>query len=197
MSPKVGMEPIRRKQVIEAAKACMLSKGFDHFSIKDVAEKAQLSTGVIYHYFKNKQDLYVHVLKDSFGETELMVREAVTKENSYRDKFSAYLEVVAAVPEDNPDFYIILLNYLAQSPYNDDVKQIISKFLINLQGFIEDILQHGVNEGRLTPLEQKTISQMITSQAMGLAFQGMLLPQEERSSVLKDEFIRIFKQYVD
>lgn len=198
MSPKIGMEPIRRKQIIKAAKHCIVTKGLAHFSIKDIAKEAQLSTGVIYHYFENKDDLLVDVLKDSFSDTELLVQKNVELATSYQEKIDAYLKTVAEVPDKNPDFYIILLNYLAQAPYHNELKRIIKRFFENLGDFIEGILEIGCQEGVIKKIQKGTVANLILSQAMGVAF--FYLVNDDKKIAKKrinQEFIEIFKKYLE
>jgi AcrR family transcriptional regulator len=48
----------RRQQIQDAAKEMFLVKGFRSTTMEDIAKKAELSTGAIYQYFKNKDELY-------------------------------------------------------------------------------------------------------------------------------------------
>lgn len=197
MSPKIGMEPIRRQQIIEAAKQCIVAKGLPHFSIKDIAKEANLSTGVIYHYFENKDDLLVDVLKAAFAETEHLVKTNVEKATSYQEKIEAYLETVSKVPDQNPDFYLILLNYLAQAPYNDDLKRVITRFFGNLGQFIEGILHIGFKEGAIKKVATKPIANLILSQAMGIAFYYLVTNETITKEQINQDFIEIFKKYIE
>ncbi|RXJ02754.1 TetR/AcrR family transcriptional regulator [Anaerobacillus alkaliphilus] len=197
MSPKVGMEPIRRQQIIEAAKQCIVAKGLPHFSIKDIAKEAKLSTGVIYHYFENKDDLLVDVLKSSFSETEQLVQKNVDQATSYHEKIQAYLETVAEVPDQNPDFYLILLNYLSQAPYNDELKRVISRFFLNLGEFIEGILKIGFKEGVIKKVETKPVANLILSQAMGIAFYYLVTNETVSKEKINRDFVEIFKKYIE
>lgn len=47
----------RRNEIIDAAEAVFFSKGIEHATMDDVAEKAELSKGTLYLYFKNKEEL--------------------------------------------------------------------------------------------------------------------------------------------
>lgn len=51
----------RQKQILDAAARVFAAKGFDATTIRDVARAAGVSDGSIYLYFKNKQDLLVHL----------------------------------------------------------------------------------------------------------------------------------------
>lgn len=51
----------RQKQILDAAARLFAEKGFAGATIRDVARAAGVSEGTIYLYFKNKQDLLVHL----------------------------------------------------------------------------------------------------------------------------------------
>lgn len=55
--PKVGMEPIRRQQLIEATLHCVAEVGFDATTINKISQRAGLSSGIISHYFGGKDAL--------------------------------------------------------------------------------------------------------------------------------------------
>ncbi len=55
--PKVGMEPIRRQQLIEATLHCVAELGFDATTINKISQRAGLSSGIISHYFGGKDAL--------------------------------------------------------------------------------------------------------------------------------------------
>jgi AcrR family transcriptional regulator len=53
----------RRLQIMEMALKVFAEKGFKSASIKDIAEAAGISQGLMYHYFKNKEDLLAATIK--------------------------------------------------------------------------------------------------------------------------------------
>lgn len=55
--PKVGMQPIRRQQLIHATLSAVNELGFADASIIQIAQRAGVSTGIISHYFKGKHGL--------------------------------------------------------------------------------------------------------------------------------------------
>jgi AcrR family transcriptional regulator len=48
---------IRRKQIIEAARACITDEGFDRLTMRKVAERAQVSHATIAYYFHSRREL--------------------------------------------------------------------------------------------------------------------------------------------
>ena len=55
--PKVGMELIRRQQLIEATLESVAEVGLHATTINSISKRAGLSSGIISHYFGGKQGL--------------------------------------------------------------------------------------------------------------------------------------------
>ena len=55
--PKVGMQPIRRQQLIEATLTAIDRVGMGDASIALIARLAGVSNGIISHYFQDKNGL--------------------------------------------------------------------------------------------------------------------------------------------
>jgi len=55
----------RREGIISAAEKVFFHKGFDQSTMDDIAEKAELSKGTLYLYFKSKEVLQMEVAKNA------------------------------------------------------------------------------------------------------------------------------------
>ena len=61
--PKVGMQPIRRQQLIEATLQAVDQVGLGDASIALIARLAGVSNGIISHYFKDKNGLIAATMR--------------------------------------------------------------------------------------------------------------------------------------
>ncbi len=61
--PKVGMEEIRKAQLIEATIAMIHEEGFTNASISKISKRAGLSSGIVAHYFNDKSGLLTATLQ--------------------------------------------------------------------------------------------------------------------------------------
>ncbi|AWI04935.1 TetR/AcrR family transcriptional regulator [Clostridium drakei] len=61
--PKVGMEPIRKSQIINSTLECICMVGIEKMSLDMVAKEADCSKGVISYYFKSKDNLILEAFK--------------------------------------------------------------------------------------------------------------------------------------
>ena len=55
--PKIGMAKLRREQLIEATLDCIDQYGVNGATISKISEQAGVSSGIVHHYFHNKEDL--------------------------------------------------------------------------------------------------------------------------------------------
>jgi len=75
--PKLGMGPIRREQICRAAAVVIAREGFAGCTMRMVAEEAGVSTGMLNHYFANRQDLLTQALVFVSERTQDRYRKAL------------------------------------------------------------------------------------------------------------------------
>lgn len=73
-----SLDEEKRKRIIDAAVKEIASKGYDDASTNEIVRNAGISKGLLFHYFKNKKQLYLYVF-DYF--IDLMMRELTAKFN--------------------------------------------------------------------------------------------------------------------
>lgn len=60
--PKQGMGPIRREQILRSATKLIAENGFIATTMRDLASEANVSTGMVNHWFANKSELLTQTL---------------------------------------------------------------------------------------------------------------------------------------
>src|SRR3989304_4862304 len=57
--PKVLPEylELRRQQILDAAAACFVRRGFPRTTMQDICDEAGLSPGAVYRYFPSKEEI--------------------------------------------------------------------------------------------------------------------------------------------
>jgi TetR/AcrR family transcriptional repressor of bet genes len=61
--PKLGMEEIRRRQLIDATIASIHEVGLAESSLSRISARAGVSTGIVHHYFEDKAELLESTLR--------------------------------------------------------------------------------------------------------------------------------------
>lgn len=194
--PKVGMEEIRRAQVIKATEKCIVDKGYSNMSVKDISSKACVSTGIIYHYFKNKEDLLLQVIKESFRKSHEQVMETVEPVKHFEEKMLKHIESINRVARDNPDFYAVLLSFLGQAKNNPEINKIIAKFFKNLRSYIAGYISAGEGKDGLSPDRAKHLPALIIGLGMGLGIQWTIDPESFETCEIEESFKAMVRAFI-
>lgn len=90
--PKLGMEPIRREQICRGAATVIAREGFAGTTLRKVAEEAGVSTGMLNHYFSNRQELLTQTLVFVSERTQAKARSAMGDLPPGRERLRALLD---------------------------------------------------------------------------------------------------------
>lgn len=58
---------IRRQELMDCAMKLFAKKGYENTTMNDIAKEQQVATGLCYHYFHSKKELYEEALKSYIG----------------------------------------------------------------------------------------------------------------------------------
>lgn len=75
---KVDSEAVRNK-IIKISRKLFLEQGYEHTTVRQVLKKAGLSTGSLYHFFKNKEEILLFSLKDALLEMSSLTDSIAVK----------------------------------------------------------------------------------------------------------------------
>ena len=90
--PKIGMEPLRRRQVIDATMQCIYEEGMARTSLQRIARRAGITSGLILHYFDDKDGLFAAVYRDLYRQLAQETKSRLERARTPLDRLFAVLE---------------------------------------------------------------------------------------------------------
>jgi len=92
--PKVSSRYLkeRKNEIIDAAEACFLRRGFHQSTMQDICRESGLSPGAIYRYFKSKNDIIAAVIARSTERQAALIEQA-------RDSYSRAAQALEVIGE--------------------------------------------------------------------------------------------------
>lgn len=69
------MKPSGKDKILEATKLLISEKGISQLSVREISKAAGVSTGSIYHHYKNKEELLYEVIDNSLNESNKILKE--------------------------------------------------------------------------------------------------------------------------
>ena len=91
--PKIGMEPVRRKALIDATISAIGQRGSLDVTMSEIAGRAGVSSALAHHYFGAKDELLQATMRHLLAELNSDMRKALTAAGSPRERVSAAIAV--------------------------------------------------------------------------------------------------------
>jgi TetR/AcrR family transcriptional regulator, transcriptional repressor of bet genes len=181
------MGPIRREQICRAAAAVIAREGFAGSTMRMVAEEAGVSTGMINHYFANRQDLLTQALVFVSESAQERMRAAIEDVPPGRERLMALLDSALADDEQAVETWRVWINAYGEAVRLPGLRHTIEARLRSWYELIDRAL-----EGLVPAQERGTIpwSWRVDAVLNGLAIQALTSEAALDGQQIRDEVIR-------
>jgi AcrR family transcriptional regulator len=119
-SRKEREKRVRQQEILKAARALFVTKGFHETTLDEVARSAEFGKGTLYHYFANKEDLFIGIIEQAIDETMLIARESMAAPGDLRDKLRLYARMIIQYTKENGELLHVLYHELHRSGTQKD-----------------------------------------------------------------------------
>jgi len=185
-----------REDIMDAALGVFVRAGYHEAAVEDIAREAGYSTGALYNYFRNKQDLFVQLVERVFTQIRDRVGGILASEGSFEPRFDALLEETAAIVSDMAGVHGFLFDPQSHAGFaSDELHEFMEREFWSLLDQISDLMQQGIDEGRLR--EQPSF--LAAHAFMGLAShfaRGLVMPRSGEEDKLTPElYVALVRGY--
>lgn len=175
MPPKAGIhEAERRVQILRAARACIVTLGYERATVRDVAEEAGVSTGTIVHYFGDKDTMLEAALLDKVQDTGIAFRAALAGASSAWERLERLVN--ASLPESAEvrDEWRLWLTFWGEVTRNERLRAVSEKQHRRWTRFLARIIAEGSLSGEFAPVDAEMAATQMAALIDGLAIQTTL-----------------------
>ncbi len=135
-----------RQRILNVAVNLFAHKGYDAVSVREIAEAAEVTKPVIYYYFKNKRDLYLNLIRESFKESHRIYQNIYKADTSADEKLRELMRTHFQFCIDYPNMVKVLFDTMAGQRNPADIKMFRKEFRKNFE-ILEDIFRLGQETG--------------------------------------------------
>lgn len=143
-------EDIEKKQseIIQAAQKLLICDGVERFSIRKLADAIHMTPGILYHYFKNKEELLGAVVKEGYGQIVHIIQSTDTQGKSIEESIFLIFDNYMHAMLERKELYQILMNanYPIIAKQTQMLKEGISKERSSIQTLCRQI-EEGKRQG--------------------------------------------------
>jgi AcrR family transcriptional regulator len=164
------------ERILSAALCLFSAHGFDGVSIKEIAETAQVAPGLIYHYFKNKEDLLYSTIERYAFVPELCCCVEMPTELKIEDALLGAAKAVYRVFRQNE---ALLRVFFSQAVTNPTVNRRWLDVIRHGAAHLADLLRQHVETGELRPHDADVVARTLIHASSAFAITGIGEPALE------------------
>jgi AcrR family transcriptional regulator len=195
----------RRQNILDAAEAEIFSKGLEQATMDEIAERAELSKGTLYLYFRNKSELYMGLCERGSSLLNRRFAKVLTADKTgielVRMLGEAYIDFV----QQNPDYFKTFLYYESiedvEELQKSDVAQNCEDNVREAFTYTVRALQIGMQDGTIDDRrEPRKLALIIWGATRGIIKLSFMMESGHHMQVLREvdvDFNTLFGQFQD
>jgi AcrR family transcriptional regulator len=154
----------KREQIITEATRLFVTRGYDGISMREIAETVDVSKAAIYYHFKDKEDLFLAVLRANLEHTSAIVAHARQQGGSARQQLTLMLHGIAAqTPEQRA---IVRLASQDMDRIGAQARAAFSQtYQHSFIGQIQDILREGMSRREVKAIDVRLATWILLGMA--------------------------------
>jgi AcrR family transcriptional regulator len=164
----------RRGQLTRAAYRAVGEKGYYNITVRDIARKAGLSTGLVHYYFKDKQELLLTLLKEMNKKLSTSLAVALEGTADPEKKLGIYLDQALDLVMKEKEYFPVLFDFWTQISRNRRMKKANIKLFQSYRNECAAILREGIESGVFREMDVEYITAHIVSLVQGIIIQYVI-----------------------
>jgi AcrR family transcriptional regulator len=165
-----------RLRILQAAEACFAQNGYDATSVAEICKHAGLSKGAFYHHFSSKQALFIELLNRWLENLDMQFESARTEAKDVPEGLFRMAEMTGSIFQEASGQFPILFEFWVQAVRDPQIWKAAIAPYHRYRAFFSQMIEAGISEGSLRPVDPDLTAQVLVSLAVGLLLQGSLDP---------------------
>jgi len=106
----------KRRQILDAAVRVFARSGYHSCRVGDITEEAGVAHGLLYHYFKSKDEVLEAVFRDAWGDVLEAFRGIEASDEKPREQLGHVAAILLRSWRRDPDLVRVLVREIGRSP---------------------------------------------------------------------------------
>ena len=169
----------KKEKILVAAQEMFARYGYAGTTMKMVAEEAKVASGLVFHYFDSKENLFMVAGCELIDTMILVLRDKIADSANGCEALGMFVKAYLRFTIENEKTFPTLIRC---SPFSDDNpdldrKKIGAKFK-ELIDIIEETLRRGIEDGSIVDLPVTQTAFMVYANIVGAVRTRFLTPYE-------------------
>jgi len=180
-----------RTRILASALDCFARRGYEASGVAEICQAAGVSKGAFYYHFEGKQALFQSLLSAWLADLELSLTHAASGAKSVPERLMKMAHMAQGIfRSDNPQAPLFL-EFWSQASRDPAIRQAVIAPYRSFQDYFAALIQQGINEGSLQPVEARAAAQALISLTSGLFLQHLVDPAGADWAQATEDAIRL------
>jgi len=165
---------LRKRQITGAAYEIIAEKGYYNFTMMDIAKRAGVSSGLIHHYFKDKENMLVTLLREMQQSVRISTEKAIEEVPGPKEKLEVFMDRAFDLAEAQREYLYVTYDFLTQIKFNERMQRIMSKLYRGYRETMVEILREGKGKGIFKDVDEHYTASLFISIMLGIELQYVI-----------------------
>ncbi len=176
--PKKVDHDARREELVLAAWRVIAANGIDEVTIRDIARESGYSSGVLAHYFENKDDLLAHALQLSHTRIRKRYDAEVEETPDAAEALKAILLDNLPLDEQRDLETRIEMSFWARALRNDELHEIQQGESETLRKLLRELVERAQKDGDIAASHNREeVLELLGAVIDGISLHALLYPK--------------------
>lgn len=172
MSPKIGVAPVRREQIVRATMRCLARDGYTRLTMKKVSREAGVSQGILHYYFADKRAILVAALQTVVADLDRRVAAAQARGGrDPRARLRALVRTALDAAVHDREMWIVCVEFWGEMVHDARLRTINAALYARMRRLIGALVEQGIRAGRYRRLDASRAAAVILGLLDGVSLQ--------------------------
>lgn len=163
-------------RILEAANLLFSKNGYDATGVAEICREAGVSKGAFYHHFPTKQAVFMELMEGWLSGLDAGFQLMLTQTEDIPQALLQMAEMAGNVFISADVRLQIILEFWRQAMRDPAVWQTAIEPYRRYQSYFSKLIQEGIAEGSIQPIDSNLASRALVYMAMGMLMHAMFDP---------------------
>lgn len=192
MSPKLGVAPLRREEIIQATIRCLARGGSSGLRMKNIAGEAGVSQAILHYYFTSKRVILTAALETVTADLDRRLLNLTEGARDARSRLRAVIKGFLGLAEENREFWLVFVTLWGEMMHDEELARFNAAVYRKYRRVLGLVVAEGLRSKVFRRVDPDEAGAIILAVVDGISLQRMFDPKAftlERATRFSEEAI--------